>query len=59
MSKKIKVAQFGLGPIGCSCVQLLAERTEYEIVGGIDIAPELAGKRMAEEIGRASCRERV
>ncbi len=48
VSKKIKAAQFGLGPIGRSCVQLLAEREEYEIVGGIDIAPELAGKGMAE-----------
>ncbi|NBV97415.1 MAG: hypothetical protein EBT30_07735, partial [Verrucomicrobia bacterium] len=42
MSHKIKVAQFGLGPIGQSSIRLLAERKNFEIVGGIDIQPALA-----------------
>lgn len=51
MPKKIKVAQFGLGPIGRNCVQLLAERPWMEIVGGIDIDPELTGKSLATVCG--------
>jgi len=51
MSKPIKVAQFGLGPIGRSCVQVAAERLNLEIVGGIDINPALAGKPLAEVCG--------
>lgn len=48
MNQKIKVAQFGLGPIGRSCLNLLAQRPAFEIVGGIDIDPKLAGKPVAE-----------
>lgn len=48
MNRKIKVAQFGLGPIGRNCVNLLAERSNFEIVGGIDISPELSGKSLGE-----------
>jgi len=51
MSSKIKVAQFGLGPIGQSSVRLLAERKNFEIVGGIDIQPALAGKSLGEVCG--------
>lgn len=51
MSKPIKVAQFGLGPIGRSCVQVAAERLNLEIVGGIDINPALAGRSLAEVCG--------
>lgn len=47
MNRKIKVAQFGLGPIGRNCVGLLAERSNFEIVGGIDIDPSLAGKAVS------------
>ena len=51
MPLKIKVVQFGLGPIGQSSVRLLAERKNFEIVGGIDIQPALAGKTVGEVCG--------
>lgn len=47
-NKTIKVAQFGLGPIGQSCVRLLAERPQYDIVGAIDINPALIGRPVEE-----------
>jgi 4-hydroxy-tetrahydrodipicolinate reductase len=49
--RPIKVAQFGLGPIGRSCVQVAAERLNLEIVGGIDIDPTLAHRPLAEICG--------
>jgi 4-hydroxy-tetrahydrodipicolinate reductase len=51
MGRKIKVAQFGLGPIGQSSIRLLAEREKFEIVGGIDIQPALTGKAVGEVCG--------
>lgn len=38
--EKVKVAQFGLGPIGIECLRLAAEKPWIEIVGGVDIDPE-------------------
>lgn len=37
--KKIKVVQFGLGPIGLESLRLAASHGAFEIVGGIDIDP--------------------
>ncbi|WOO40014.1 hypothetical protein [Rubellicoccus peritrichatus] len=51
MSKKIRIAQFGLGPIGLSCLKLLARKSWVEVVGGIDIRPELIGEDLAELTG--------
>ena len=59
MSRKIKVAQFGLGPIGQSSIRLLAERKNFEIVGGIDIAPALAGKPLGEACGLPGLKARI
>lgn len=50
-SDRIRVAQFGLGPIGRSCVQVAAERLNLELVGGIDIDPSLTGRPLAELCG--------
>src|SRR5437879_2525588 len=47
----IKVAQFGLGPIGISCINLAAEKPWVEVVGGIDIDPTKAGKSLADVTG--------
>lgn len=41
-SERIKVAQFGLGPIGIESVRLAAEKSWIEVVGGIDIDPAVA-----------------
>lgn len=52
---RIKIAQFGLGPIGRACVQLLAEKPWAEIVGAVDIDPSLEGKEVAEICGLERC----
>ncbi|MCG6918289.1 MAG: dihydrodipicolinate reductase [Deltaproteobacteria bacterium] len=43
MKKKIRVVQYGLGPIGCKVVQYLNERAHFEIVGAIDADPKKVG----------------
>ncbi len=53
---KIKIAQFGLGPIGIETLKLAASKPWADIVGGIDIDPEKAGKPLAEISGDAALR---
>ena len=53
---KIRIAQFGLGPIGIETLKLAASKPWAEIVGGIDIDPEKIGKPLAEITGDASIR---
>lgn len=45
---KIKIAQFGLGPIGIESLRLAATKPWAEIVGGIDIDPQKVGRSLAE-----------
>lgn len=47
----MKIAQFGLGPIGIETLKLAATKPWAEIVGGIDIDPAKAGKSLAELTG--------
>jgi len=47
-SNRIKIAQFGLGPIGLETLKLAATRDWAEIVGGIDNDPAKAG----QDLGR-------
>ena len=47
----IKVAQFGLGPIGISCINLAAEKPWIEVIGGVDIDPGKVGNSLAEVTG--------
>lgn len=49
--KKIKVAQFGLGPIGIETLKLAASKPWIQIVGGIDIDPAKVGKPLAKITG--------
>jgi 2,4-diaminopentanoate dehydrogenase len=51
---KIKVAQFGLGPIGIESARLAAEKPWIELVGGIDIDPAKLGKSLADLTGDAT-----
>src|SRR4051794_31418137 len=44
----IKIAQFGLGPIGVESLRLLAAKPWARIVGGVDIDPAKVGKSLAE-----------
>ncbi|HOX58967.1 MAG TPA: dihydrodipicolinate reductase [Candidatus Paceibacterota bacterium] len=41
---KIKIAQFGLGPIGLEALKLAAAKPWAEIVGGVDINPAMIGQ---------------
>ena len=51
MNEKIRVIQYGLGPIGCATAGLVAERDNLELVGAVDIDPAKVGKDVAEVIG--------
>ena len=51
MAGKIRVVQFGCGPIGCSVAKLASQRRDIELVGAIDIDKEKAGKDLGEIIG--------
>jgi len=53
---KIKVAQFGLGPIGIETLKLAATKPWIEIVGGIDIDPDRIGRPLSEITGDNSIR---
>jgi 2,4-diaminopentanoate dehydrogenase len=55
---QIKIAQFGLGPIGIETLKLAATRPWAEIVGGVDIAPEKTGRDLAELAGTEALRGR-
>jgi 4-hydroxy-tetrahydrodipicolinate reductase len=46
--KKIKIAQFGLGPIGLETLKLAASKPWAEIVGAIEISPALIGNDLGE-----------
>ena len=48
---KIRVAQFGLGPIGQACVKALLQKPAVELVGGLDVDPAKSGKDLGEVCG--------
>ena len=48
MAEKIRVIQYGLGPIGCASARLIAERDSLELVGGVDVDPAKVGKDLGE-----------
>ena len=48
---KIKIAQFGLGPIGIETLKLAATKPWIQILGGIDIDPAKVGKSLGELTG--------
>ena len=58
MRTRIKVAQFGLGPIGVETLKLAASKSWIEIVGGVDIDPAKTGKDLATITGVAALRGR-
>ncbi len=51
MKKKIRVVQFGVGPIGASIVRLLRQKSSVEIAGAIDRDPGKAGRDLGEVVG--------
>jgi 4-hydroxy-tetrahydrodipicolinate reductase len=52
--QKIKVIQFGLGPIGLESLKLAAEQSWLEVLGGVDIDPAKTGRTLADLTGLAS-----
>jgi hypothetical protein len=48
MTQKIKIIQYGLGPIGLKITQHLMEKDNFVIVGAIDADPQKAGTDVGE-----------
>src|SRR5512141_745719 len=48
---KIRVIQYGVGPIGAGMVRLMAQKPEINIIGAIDIDPHKAGRDLGEVAG--------
>lgn len=51
MTKKVRIIQYGLGPIGAATAQLVHERDGLELVGGVDIDPAKVGEDVGSIIG--------
>lgn len=51
MTDRIRVLQYGLGPIGCAVACYAAGRPDLELVGGVDIDAAKVGRDMGEVIG--------
>lgn len=51
MVEKIRVVQFGLGPIGCAMARHTVERVGLELVGAVDIDPRKVGQDLGKVIG--------
>src|SRR5687767_14464916 len=52
--KKIKVIQFGLGPIGIESLKLAAEQSWLDVIGGVDVDPAKIGRTLGELTGTAA-----
>lgn len=48
---KIRVIQFGLGPIGAGVARVIANRPDFQFVGAVDIDPAKVGKDLGQIIG--------
>ena len=59
MKKKIRVVQYGVGPIGASIVRLMRQKASLEIVGAIDRDPGKVGRDLGEVVGAADGRWNV
>jgi 4-hydroxy-tetrahydrodipicolinate reductase len=51
MRHKIRVVQYGVGPIGAGMVRLMLDKPEIDIVGAIDIDPAKLGKDLGQVVG--------
>jgi 4-hydroxy-tetrahydrodipicolinate reductase len=51
MAEKIRIIQYGLGPIGSAVARHVVERTGLDLVGGVDIDPAKIGNDVGEVIG--------
>jgi 2,4-diaminopentanoate dehydrogenase len=51
VKKKIRVIQYGIGPIGASIVRLMRQKSSLEIVGAIDTDAKKVGRDLGEVVG--------
>lgn len=51
MKRKIRVVQYGVGPIGASIARLMRQKEMLEIIGAIDSDPAKAGRDLGEVAG--------
>jgi hypothetical protein len=51
VKKKIRIVQYGVGPIGASIARLMRQKSALEIVGAIDKDPAKAGRDLGEVVG--------
>jgi hypothetical protein len=51
VKKKIRVIQYGVGPIGASIARLMREKQAIEIIGAIDTDPAKLGRDLGEVVG--------
>lgn len=51
LKKRVRVVQYGIGPIGAAIVRLMREKQAIEIVGAIDKDPAKVGKDLGEVVG--------
>jgi len=51
VKKKVRVVQFGVGPIGASIARLARQKGSLEIVGAVDNDPAKAGRDLGEVVG--------
>lgn len=58
MSQRIKIAQFGLGPIGLECLKFAATKSWAETVGAVDIDPTKTGKDLGGLTGATELKGR-
>ncbi|MGE5204993.1 MAG: dihydrodipicolinate reductase [Chlamydiota bacterium] len=48
---KIRVIQYGIGPIGAGIVRLMLQKPEIQIIGAIDLDPQKIGKDLGRIVG--------
>jgi len=51
MKDKVRLIQYGIGPIGASIVKLVLQKEGFEYVGAIDVDPNKVGKDLGEIAG--------
>ena len=48
---KMKVAQIGLGPLGQKITQFISQRQNIEVIGAVDVSPEIIDRDLGELCG--------
>ena len=48
---KMKVVQIGMGPLGQKITRFIAQRQNIEVVGAVDVSPEIVGRDLGELCG--------